>query len=416
MPTRFRPLLVVALWFGAVQCHEPSTAPTPITHLPRDLTAAEGRLVSTDNRFAFKLFRQIADGTPADSSLFISPLSVAMALTMAYNGAAGTTQQEMAIALELEGFPLDELNASYRGLIDLLRELDRQVKFEIANSIWYRHDWTFEQAFLDANRAYFDAAVRPLDFASPTAARTINAWVSDRTQGRIPSIVDDPLPSEDVMYLINAIYFKGSWTQQFDKSRTRPAPFLLRDGSSATVPTMFTAEPAQVRLAAAPGVTVLDLPYGGRAFSMTIVVPRDPAGLDSLVATLTEDRWNEWTAALDSAAVDVSLPKFRLSYAASLQQVLSALGMPHAFCDSGGPTDFTRMRAAGDLCITKVKHKAFVDVNEEGTEAAAATSIGMGVTSAPQSVNVDRPFLFAIRENLSGTVLFLGRIMRPELN
>lgn len=413
MSPRFRPLLVVALGFGAVQCHEPITAPTPITHLPRDLTAAEGRLVSTDNRFAFKLFRQIAHSTPADSSLFISPLSVAMALTMAYNGAAGTTQQEMATALELEGFPLDELNASYRGLIDLLRGLDRQVKFEIANSIWYRHDWTFEQAFLDANRAYFDAAVRPLDFASPTAAQTINAWVSDRTQGRIPSIVDDPLPSEDVMYLINAIYFKGSWTQQFDKSRTRPAPFLLRDGSSATVPTMFTAEPAHVRLAAAPGVTVLDLPYGGRAFSMTIVVPRDPAGLDSLVASLTEDRWNGWTAALDSAAVDVSLPKFRFSYAASLQQVLSALGMPHAFCDSGGPTDFTRMRAAGDLCITKVKHKAFVDVNEEGTEAAAATSVGIGVTSVPQSVNVDRPFLFAIREALSGTILFMGAITDP---
>lgn len=415
MPSRFRPLFIAALGLFTVQCHEPTSAPTPITHLPRELTAAEGRLVSTDNRFAFKLFRQIADSTPADSSLFISPLSVAMALAMAYNGAAGATQQEMATALELEGFPLDDLNASYRGLIDLLRGLDRQVTFGIANSIWYRHDWSFEQAFLNANRTYFDAAVRPLDFASPTAARTINDWVSDQTRGRIPSIVDDPLPPEDVMYLINAIYFKGSWTQQFDKSRTAPAPFRLRDGSSATVQMMSTPEPAQVRLARAPDVTVLDLPYGGRAFSMTIVVPRDPAGIDSLVATLTEERWNTWTAALDSAAVDVSLPKFRFSYAASLQQALSALGMPHAFCGLWS-TDFTRMRAAGDLCITKVKHKAFVDVNEEGTEAAAATSVGVGPTSAPPSVSIDRPFLFAIRENLSGTILFLGRIMRPEVS
>jgi serpin B len=415
MTKGFRQLLTAALGLVAVQCHEPSTAPTPITHLPRDLTAAEGRLVSTDNRFAFKLFRQIADSTPADSNLFVSPLSVAMALAMAYNGAAGATQQEMATALELDGFPLDELNASYRSLIDLLRGLDRQVTFDIANSIWYRHDWSFEQAFLDVNRTYFDAAVRPLDFASPAAAQTINAWVSDRTQGKIPSIVEDPLPAEDVMYLINAIYFKGSWTQQFDKSRTRPAPFLLRDGSSATVPTMFTAEPVHVRLAWAPGVTVVDLPYGGRAFSMTIVVPRDAAGIDSLVATLTEDRWNAWTAALDSAAVHVSLPKFRFSYGAGLKEALSALGMAHAFCGLW-LTDFTRMRAAGDLCITKVKHKAFVDVNEEGTEAAAVTLVGVGVTSAPQSVSVDRPFLFAIRENLSGTILFLGRIMRPEVN
>jgi serpin B len=415
MTARRRPFFIAALGLLAMQCHEPGTAPTPITHLPRDLTAAEGRLVSTDNRFAFKLFRQIADSTPADSSLFISPLSVSMALTMAYNGAAGSTQQEMATALEVNDFPLDELNPSYRSLIDLLRGLDRQVTFDIANSIWYRHDWTFEQAFLDANRTYFDAAVRPLDFASPTAAQTINAWVNDRTRGRIPAIVEDPLPADDVMYLINAIYFKGSWTEQFDKSRTTPAPFRLRDGSSATVPMMSTAEPVHVRLAWAPGVTVLDLPYGGQAFSMTIVLPTEPAGLDSLVATLTEDRWNAWTAALRSGVVGVTLPKFRFSYDASLQEALSALGMAHAFC---GPwvTDLTRMRAAGDLCITRVKHKAFVDVNEEGTEAAAATAVGAGVTSAPQTISVDHPFLFAIRENLSGTILFLGRVMRPEVN
>jgi len=415
MTARCRPFLVVALALLTLQCHEPSTAPTPITHLPRDLTPAEGRLVSTDNRFAFKLFRQIANSTPADSSLFISPLSVSMALTMTYNGAAGSTQQEMATTLELNDFPLDELNASYRGLIDLLRGLDRQVTFEIANSIWYRHDWTFEQAFLDANRTYFDAAVRPLDFASPTAAQTINAWVNERTRGKIPSIVEDPLPADDVMYLINAIYFKGSWTEQFDKSRTTAGPFQLRDGSSTMVQMMSTAEPISVRLAWSPGVTVLDLPYGGQAFSMTIVLPAEPGGLDSLIATLTEDRWNAWTAALHSGDVGVVLPRFRFSYDASLQEALSALGMAHSFC---GPwvTDFTRIRAAGDLCITKVKHKTFVDVNEEGTEAAAATSVGAGVTSAPQTISVDRPFLFAIRENLSGTILFLGRVMRPEVN
>jgi serine protease inhibitor len=410
-----RRVLALALGLTALQCHEPSTAPTPIAHLPRDLTAAEGRLVATDNRFAFKVFRQIADSTPPDSSIFISPLSVAMALSMTYNGAAGATQQEMATALEVDGFPLDELNASYRSLIDLLRGLDRQVTFDIANSIWYRNGWSFEQTFLDANHTYFDAAVQPLDFSSPTAAQTINAWVSDRTRGKIPAIVDDPLPPEDVMYLINAIYFKGSWTQQFDKARTRPAPFLLRDGSSTMVETMSTAEPMHVRITWRPDVTVLDLPYGGQAFSMTIVIPRDAAGLDSLVATLTEERWNSWTAALGPTTVGVSLPKFRFSWGSGLEKTLSAMGMPHAFC---GPwaTDFTRMRAGGDVCITRVRHKAFVDVNEEGTEAAAATAVGVGVTSAPQNIDVDRPFLFAIRENLSGTILFLGRVMRPEVN
>jgi serpin B len=415
MPSRFRPLCIAALGLLAVRCHEPPTAPTPITELPRQLTAAEHQLVAADNQFAFRLFRQIAERSSPDASLFISPLSVAMALTMTYNGAAGATQQEMATALGVEGMPLDDLNASYRGLIDLLRGLDPGVKFEIANSIWYDSVWTFEQAFLNVNRDYFDAVVRPLDFSSPTAARTINAWVNERTQGKIPSIVEDPLPPDDVMYLINAIYFKGNWTQQFDKGRTRPAPFQLRDGSSVSVPTMFSSEPMDVRLAHAPGVTVLDLPYGGGPFTMTIVVPSHPTGLDSLVATLTEDAWNAWTAALHSADADVSLPKFRFSYDASLPPMLSALGMPHAFCESGGPWDFTRMHAAGDVCITTVRHKAFVDVNEEGTEAAAATAVGVGPTSAPPRVDVDRPFLFAIRENLSGTILFLGRVMRPQL-
>jgi len=409
----FRPILFAAIGLAAAQCREaPPTAPSPITHLPRELTAAEGRLVTADNRFAFKVFRQIAESVPADSSLFVSPLSVAMALGMTYNGAAGATAQEMATALELDGFTLDELDTSYRSLIDLLRGLDGQVAFEIANSIWYREGWTFEQPFLDANRTYFDATVQSLDFASPTAARTINAWVSDRTRGRITSIVDDPLPSDDIMYLLNAIYFKGSWTQQFAKDRTQPAPFRLRDGSSATVQMMSTDKPAAVRVSYRDGVTVLDLPYGGRAFSMTIVLPRSPAAIDSLAASLTEEQWSAWVTGLDSASLDVSLPKFGFAYDAGLKGVLSALGMPHAFCGPW-PTDFTRMRAAGDACISRVKHKAFVDVNEEGTEAAAVTSVGVGVTSVGQRVTVDRPFLFAIRENLSGTILFLGRMLDP---
>lgn len=409
-----RALFVGVLALFTAQCGDPGTAPKPITALPRALTDAENRLVDADNRFAFKLFRELAQQSDPDSSLFLSPLSVATALAMTYNGAAGTTEQEMAAALELQGFTLADVNASYRGLIDLLRGLDRQVTFEIANSIWYRAGWTFEQPFLDANRTYFDATVQALDFASPTAAPTINGWVSNRTHGRIPTIVPDPVPSDVIMYLINAIYFKGSWTQQFATSLTRAAPFHLRDGSTATVQMMAHDEPADVRVHYAAGVTVLDLPYGGGPFTMTIVLPGDPAGIDGLVAGLTAEQWYAWMAGLDSASLEVRLPKFRFGYKANLNDVLGALGMPRAFCSSGGPTDFTRMRAAADACLTDVLHKAWVDVNEEGTEAAAATAVGVGVTSAPQPIVVDRPFLFAIRENLSGTILFLGRMLRPE--
>ena len=356
MPTPVRALLVTALALVTAQCGEPITAPRPITALPRALTDAENRLVDADNRFTLKLFREVAQQSDPDSSLFLSPLSAAMALAMTYNGAAGTTEQEMAAALELQGFTLGDVNASYRGLIDLLRRLDRQVTFEIANSIWYRTGWTFEQPFLEANRTYFDATVQALDFASPTAAPTINGWVSNRTHGRIPTIVPDPVPDDVIMYLINAIYFKGSWTQQFTKSLTRAAPFHLRDGSTATVQMMAHDEPARVRVHYEAGITVLDLPYGGGPFTMTIVLPSDPAGIDALVAGLTADRWNAWIAGLDSAELEVRLPKFRFGSKANLNDVLGAIGMPHAFCTSGGPTDFTRMRAAGDACHAMTRH------------------------------------------------------------
>ena len=409
----FRPILFAAIGVAAAQCREaPPTAPVLITHLPRELTAAEGRLVTADNRFAFKLFGEIARQASPDSNLFISPLSAAMALGMAYDGAAGTTQAEMQRALELTGMTLDDVNQSYRSLIALLRGLDPGVAFTLANSVWYRPSLTLTPEYLAAARTYFDARVQSLDFASPAAAPTINGWVNDQTSGKIPAIVSDPVPDDVVAYLINAIYFKGDWTMQFDPARTKPGPFTLANGAQTSVPMMTHGRTVTIGLLHDGDVTVLDLPYSARAFTMTIALPREPGGIDSLVAGLTEERWNRWTAALDSVALEVHLPKFTLTYELTMNAALKALGMPSAFCDSGHG-DFARMNPTGQLCITDVRHKAFVDVNEEGTEAAAATAVGIGIVSLPPSVVVDRPFVFAIRERLSGTILFLGRVMNP---
>jgi serine protease inhibitor len=395
------------------------TNPTanPITGLPRALTPSETHLVAADNDFAFRLFGAIARRASPDSNLFISPLSVGMALGMTYNGAAGTTQAAMQGALGLGGMSLKEVDQSYRGVIDLLRGLDPRVDFTLANSIWYRQDLAFEQAFLDTCHTYFDAAVRGLDFASPGAAPAINAWVSDQTGGRIPSIVPDPIPSAVVMYLINAVYFKGDWVTQFDKSRTGPAPFTLADGSTTPVPTMSFAGQAWVLAGGDADVQVLDLRYGGGAYSMTIVMPRDAGGMDSLLAGLTPARWDAWIAGLDSTEAEVHMPKFRLSYGLRLNDALSALGMGVAFEPCGGGAadcaDFTRMRGVRDLYISEVMHKTYVAVDEEGTEAAAVTSVGIGATAVRPPLAIDRPFLFAIRERFSGTILFLGRIMNP---
>jgi len=412
MSRAFRPFLVLAMSALAASCRGSPTT-LSITTLPRALTAGEQQLVAADNRFAFRLFREIARREAADRNLFISPLSVGMALGMTVNGASGATRDSMLRALELTGLSMDEVNRGYRGVIDLLRGLDPAVAFTLANSIWYRTGITVGQPFLDDARTWFDAGVRALEFASPTAARTINDWVSAQTRGKIPEIVDSPIPRDVIMYLINAIYFKGTWTQQFDPALTQNGPFTLRGGGTVSARLMTHRDPAPARYFFGDGVTVVDLPYGGRAWSMTIVLPQTAADIDSLVAGLTQDRWDGWMAALDTGGIIVTMPKFTLRYDLEMTSVLSALGMREAFCGPW-PTDFSRLYPLGGVCITKVRHKTFVDVYEEGTEAAAVTSVVVAAPSAsPVRVVVDRPFLVAIRERLTGAVLFLGRVMNP---
>lgn len=408
LTTRFTLLLLTAC--GG----EPPTA--PITELPRALTSTETQLVEADNRFAFSLFRETLARESANRNVFISPVSVAMALGMAWNGAGGATRDSMTQALQLSGLAPEDVNAAYRSLITLLRGLDPSVTFTIANSVWYRQTMTPAPTFLEAVRTAFDATVQPLDFSSAEAGPTINRWVSDQTRGRIPEIVPNTIPGDVIAYLVNAIYFKGAWTHRFDASRTAPGPFRLRSGGTVSVPFMTHGTEIPVRIAwRDPQVQILDLPYSGGAWSMTIVLPASGVDVDSVVASLTQERWNGWMAALDSADLTVVLPRFTLRYELdSASAVLKALGMRIAFCDEPPYAfDFNPMFPQANACISRVKHKTFVEVNEEGTEAAAATSVEVGVTSAPSAFSVDRPFLLAIRERLSGTILFLGRIMNP---
>ncbi len=405
-------LPAIALVLFAVACSKDPVGPPPhITALPRALTTQEGQLIQADNRFAIKLLKQAtADTRDTLKNLFVSPLSVAMALAMTYNGAAAMTEDSMRVTLELDGMSVAEVNESYRSLIELLRQLDPHVRFQIANSIWYLQGYTIEQPFLDANHNYYDAQVTALDFSSPTAPATINAWVNHETNGVIDRIVDN-IPDYMRLYLINAIYFKGDWTEQFDPHLTQPRGFRLPDGTTVNVPTMTHGHEADVRVTHRPSATIVDLPYGGAAFSMTIVLPHDTSSADRLVDALTPEQWNEWTASLKGGKAEVFLPKFKLTNDLNLIPSLAGLGMGIAFDDTRA--DFTRIHVPSELSITEVKHKTYVDVNEEGTVAAAVTSVGLGYTSAPPSIVIDRPFIFALRENLSGTILFMGVIRHP---
>jgi serine protease inhibitor len=407
--TRFITLSLAALMACSGVSDESRGPPPLLTQLPRELSAPEIRIIEAGNQFGFALFQEARRLTPQDN-LFLSPLSASMALGMTLNGAAGSTLDSMRVALRVGDAQLAELNPGYRSLLDLLRGLDESSEFQIANSIWADAHFAFLSAFLDAGRTHFDAEVQTLDLQAPASLTTINDWVKDQTQGKIAKILDQVSPDE-VMFLINAIYFKGKWRLPFDPKQTRAGPFHAADGSTQNVPTMHL-EPQPHRYAAGPDREVVELLYGNGAFAMTIVLPGPGHTLDQLTEGLDVARWSEWTGSLQELKLGLALPKFRLEYKRELKDDLSALGMRIAF--DADHADFSRMAdpAEGRLFLTRATQKTFVDVNEEGTEAAAVTSIGVGVTSAPQTVVIDRPFLFVIRERLSGTIFFLGQVNR----
>jgi serpin B len=380
--------------------------PAALDQLPRPLTAGERTLIAAVNDFSFSLFRQLA-AAQKDTNVFVSPLSASMALGMTMNGAAGTTYDQMRTALAFGGASEGAINESYKSLIALLTSLDNTVDVRVANSVWYRNTFLFHQSFLDAGKTWFGAEVSALDFESPSAPGTINNWVSSATAGKIPSIIDAIKP-EEVMFLINAIYFKGSWRNRFDPAETRDAPF---HGVGGDQPARLMHRHGSIGYLATADFEAADLPYGNNAFTMTVVLPREGKSVETIASSLQGGAWSTWMGQFHEAAIDMYLPRLKLTWERKLNSDLKALGMRDAF----GPADFTRMSPRGrELYISFVKQKTFVDVNEEGTEAAAATAVGIGIVSAPLSITmrVDRPFLFVIRERLSGTVVFMGKIVR----
>ncbi len=397
-------LMLFAVALVGSACREATAPGVPITALPRDLTGSEGKIVTGSNDFAFDLFRT-GNLSQHKANVFISPLSASMALGMTANGANGATYDEMRTALRLDGATREDVDGGYKSLITLLRGLDPQTNFTIANSIWYERTFPFNTSFLDESKTYFDAQVQALDFLSPSAVGNINSWVSAQTNDKIKTILEGIDPAE-VMFLVNAIYFKGSWQKQFDKSKTVDAPFHAADGTTATVPMM--SRDAGVQSTATAEYSAVDLPYGNSAFTMTVVLPT--GDIDAFSESFDQAKWNSLVSSLHDSGLQVYLPRFRIEWKRELNDDLKSLGMRLAFADGA---DFTRMSPRGlELVITEVLQKTFVDVDEEGTEAAAVTSVGVGLTSLPASFRADRPFLVVIRERFSGTILFIGKIAK----
>jgi serine protease inhibitor len=365
-------------------------------------------------QFAFKLFAELTKSN-VERNVFISPASVALALAMVCNGARGETARAIARTLELGDTDQDSLNRSSAALIDSLHKFDPHVALAIANSLWARQDVSFAANFLQRSQEFYQAAVANLDFGDPRAAATINEWVARNTGGKIKTIVDQ-IDGSAILFLINAIYFKGSWAKPFDPRRTRDMPFTLSGGRQKLHPAM--AQTGKFDYYAFPGFQAISLPYGSGRASMYIFLPEQRSSLRAFRRELSHKSWDTWLRHFRQTEGTIVLPRFKLEYAATLNDALKSLGMAIAF--DGRRADFSAMLADGKPAATidEVKHKTFVEVNEEGTEAAAATSIGMvRMTMAPQrsfSMVVDRPFFCAIRDNQTGALLFMGTIVEPE--
>ena len=384
-------------------------APPQITELPRELSPGEIGVLRASNRFGLDLLATILDDAPEETH-FLSPLSAHLALGMTMNGADGETFEAMRHALRFGDLTEEEINTSYETLIELLDDLDPAVSFQLANAIWYREGLTPREGFVTRVEDHFGAAVRGLDFGDPGAPGVINDWVAEATNDRIDEIAPDPMPANAVAFLLNAIHFEADWTLQFDPDDTHDAPFHLADGGTETIRLMEQRE--NFPFHQADSYRAVELPYGGQAYAMTVVVPRGDHTLSEVLTHLAGGGWDELVAGLSEVELRVLLPRFELEWERTLNDDLTAMGMGIAFNPGA---QFTRMFEDSAPWIDEVRQKSFVRVDEEGTEAAAVTSVGM-VDSAPPEVRADRPFIFAIRERLSGATLFLGAVVEapPE--
>lgn len=387
---------------------DPYRDPREVTSLDADMSA----VVAGNNAFALDLYGAAAAG---DGNLFLSPFSVSAALAMTYAGAAGVTADEMADVLDVRLDPA----AFHEDFGTLMRDLGgdhegRGYTLSVANRIWGQEGYGWAEDFVAVNADDYGAPLEGADFtADPDAVREeINAWVAEQTREKIPELLQPGDVTVDTrMVLANAIYFKATWITQFDPADTRDRPFHLAGGGSVDVPTMSVE--GEFEVAFLDGLSVLRLPYTDDEVSMLVLLPDDVDGLADLEAALSPEAIEGWVAALDTSELPVTLPRWELRYRADLASLLADLGMVAAFDPIAA--DFSGMTGGdNDLYIGRVIHEAYVKVDEEGTEAAAATAVAMEAGSAGVSFDADHPFVFVIRDDLTGAILFMGRVADPS--
>ena len=394
-----------------------STSQAPASNLPAAVTdalnrnvAVPTRTVAANNTFAFRTLAELRRTAAASDNVFVSPTSLALALEIAYNGARGDTATGMATALSLQTTSADTLNADNAALQASLVNPDPAVTLNIANSLWTRSG-TVKPEFTAINRNFYGSEIG--DVAGAPA--NVNAWVNRKTAGKIPTILPDGDYSQTIAILVNAIYFNATWTHPFDPNLTTDAPFTLADGSKLNVKMMHAD--GTYAYFKGPHFQALRLPYGTGRLNMLLLLPDSDSSLNSLLTGLTPDVWTGWLTQFQNKTGAIGVPKLTSSYGATMNETLKTLGMQLAFDPSLADFSGLTQIPSANAYIQGVFHKTLLRIDEKGTEAAAATGVTIGITSAPVldfQMTLDRPFLCAIQDEKTGVILFLGTIVRPS--
>lgn len=407
-------LLTIVLSFFFTSCSDQTDCDCNTPEL-RPITAEEITIIEAANDFSFDIFARLNESDP-DKNLFISPLSISTALSMTANAAVGETKEGIKSTLHQNDLTDNEINAAYKSLSEFLTNLDPKMVMQLANSNWYKDEYEIKNSFRDILLEYYDAEVKAADFKDSGTKDLINGWIEDKTNGKIMDMIDQ-IPTNAVMYLINAIYLKATWQYQFEKEKTDKQNFYLRDGSSIKTDMMYS-EGVKATAYFQEGYQYVELPYGNGQFVFSILMPKQSEKIDDWIQSLDFNLLNDMILEADTGTYQVYLPKFKIEYKVMLNEVLAAMGMEQSF---GGNADFSDLFDEDlSLFISRVLHQSFIEVDEEGTEAAAATVVEIIETSAgpganPSVIFINKPFAFFIREKHSNTILFAGKMLDPTM-
>ncbi|MCF8222638.1 MAG: serpin family protein [Bacteroidales bacterium] len=404
----FTGIILLAISFTSCKKDDPEPVLTPKSIT---LTEHAPEVIDSNNDFGIELFKKVA--LEKDENLMLSPLSAGAALTMLLNGCDGNTFEQLKSTLKYpDNLTIDDINEAYNSLVGQLLDADNKVTLALANAIFYRDGFSVKEPFLNTMQASFSADIESLNFSSPTALDIINGWASDNTNGKIDKVLDE-ISGNAVMFIMNALYFKGDWSNQFDESLTEDRMFYP-DGSDGIMVSTMTGE-VRAKTYSGDNYKAVELPYGRTNFTMIIMVPDET--LADLTGSFTSSEWTTMTdafSALDYYDTEVFMPLYKFSYEKFLNDQLKSMGMIDALSPS--MADLSGI-AEGSIFVSFVKQNTFVEVNEKGTEAAAVTTIGVELTSVPSGppvFTVDKSFVFAIRERTTNTILFIGQVLTPE--